>query len=354
MEGADRAAARVVQRAERLCSEHDEERLMRIALIEELRRSVAFGPYVWAVTDPETEVGSSPLADVPEHVMAGLPRLIRLRYLTAINRWTSLEGAESLVRATKGDPERSLLYRDVLADLGVGDVASVCCRDGNGCWGWLDLWRSAVDPPFSERELDLLAAWAVPVTAGLRRCLARSFALSAAVPERVGPVVLVLSPDLTVKAQTPQTDQYLRDLLPPDADRRPVPAGAYNVAAQLIAVEAGVDHHPPTSRVRLRDGVWLTFRAARVESGAPSNEQDIAVSIEPASPAERRALFARCHALTPRETELLALLVDGADTRTLADRLFVSQHTVQDHLKSIFAKTGTNNRRTLLVRVAGR
>jgi len=33
--------------------------------------------------------------------------------------------------------------------------------------------------------------------------------------------------------------------------------------------------------------------------------------------------------------------------------MFVSQHTVQDHLKSIFAKTATRNRRTLLARALG-
>ena len=33
--------------------------------------------------------------------------------------------------------------------------------------------------------------------------------------------------------------------------------------------------------------------------------------------------------------------------------MFLSQHTVQDHLKSIFAKTSVHNRRTLLARVLG-
>jgi DNA-binding CsgD family transcriptional regulator len=65
-------------------------------------------------------------------------------------------------------------------------------------------------------------------------------------------------------------------------------------------------------------------------------------------------LYARSHGLSARESELLDLLVEGADTRSLADALFISEHTVQDHLKSIFAKTGTNNRRTLLTRVTGR
>jgi DNA-binding CsgD family transcriptional regulator len=33
--------------------------------------------------------------------------------------------------------------------------------------------------------------------------------------------------------------------------------------------------------------------------------------------------------------------------------MFLSGHTVQDHLKSIFAKTGTRTRRTLLSRALG-
>jgi DNA-binding CsgD family transcriptional regulator len=33
--------------------------------------------------------------------------------------------------------------------------------------------------------------------------------------------------------------------------------------------------------------------------------------------------------------------------------MFLSEHTVQDHLKSIFAKTSTHNRRALLSLVLG-
>ena len=341
-------------RIERLCADVDEERPLRIALVDELRRLAPFGSFVWAVTDPVTEVAIAPLADVPGEAVAALPRLIRLRYLTTVNRWTSLDArALSLHRATSGHLERSLLHRDFLAGIGVGDVATVVFRDQHGLWGWLDLWRDAADPPFCDRELDRLTSVTTPITAALRRCLALTFGQPATVPERPGPIVLVLSPALEVTAQTPRTDDYLRALLPPDGDRRPIPAGAYNVAAQLLAVEDGVDDHPPTSRVRLRDGVWLTFRAARVESDRPTADQDIAVSIEPCSPAERLDLFARTNALTPRETELLDLLVAGADTKAVAEGLYMSQHTVQDHLKSIFAKTGARTRRILVGRVAG-
>ena len=33
--------------------------------------------------------------------------------------------------------------------------------------------------------------------------------------------------------------------------------------------------------------------------------------------------------------------------------MFLSRHTVQDHLKSIFAKTSVHSRRALLARVVG-
>jgi DNA-binding NarL/FixJ family response regulator len=49
----------------------------------------------------------------------------------------------------------------------------------------------------------------------------------------------------------------------------------------------------------------------------------------------------------------LTLLAAGSDTRDLARRMFLAESTIQDHLKGIFAKTSTRNRRTLLSRALG-
>jgi DNA-binding NarL/FixJ family response regulator len=65
------------------------------------------------------------------------------------------------------------------------------------------------------------------------------------------------------------------------------------------------------------------------------------------------AVFARGPAGRPRETGLLHQLVTGADTRDIARHMFVSEYTVPDHLKSIFTKTATRNRRALLARALG-
>jgi DNA-binding CsgD family transcriptional regulator len=170
-----------------------------------------------------------------------------------------------------------------------------------------------------------------------------------------GPVVLLLSPDLAVRAQTPQTQRYLRVLVPPEAeDQAPVPAGAYNVAAQLLATEAGVDDSPPLARVHLVNGRWLTLRAAWMDdAGQAPEERDIAVSIEPSTAGDRVSVFARACGLSPRETELLRHLTGGAGTRDVARRMFVSENTVQDHLKSIFDKSAARTRRALLARALG-
>jgi DNA-binding CsgD family transcriptional regulator len=326
-----------------LCERIDDARELRLSLLEELRRLVPFDAFAWLLTDPDSEVGAAPIADVP--CLPELPRLIRLKYATEINRWTQQAGPVACLQAvTNGHLEQSLVWRELLADYDVSDVASIVFRDRFGCWAFLDLWRSA--GVFTDDQARVLAEHVGGITAALRRCTLRTFSRPSNTRDRhpwPGPIVLVLSDQLEVQRQTPETERYLRALVPPDDARPPIPAGAYNVAAQLLATEAGIDDHQPAARVHLEDGGWLALRAARIGD-------DIAVSIERASPTERLDLFRRAAGLTARETELLNLVATGADTRAIAEHMFLSEHTVQDHLKAIFAKTGTTNRRDLVAR----
>ena len=345
--------ARARDRIAQLCRSGADARTLRLEALAIIRQAVGFDAYAWLITDPETSVGSSPLADVP--CLPELPQLIRLKYLTAVNRWTGLpRGAVSLAGPTGGDLSRSLMWRELLCRYQVSDIASSVYRDRFGCWGFLDLWRIQA-PPFPAADIELLGHIAGPVTAALRHSPAATYAPGTTVgPLPAGPVVLLLSAALDVRAQTPQTQRYLQILVPrDDEDQAPVPASAYNVAAQLLAAEAGVSDNPPLARMHLADGRWLTLRAARMGTAQPAQERDIAVSIESAAPGDRISVFARASGLTPRETELLHHLVSGASTQDISRHMLVSEHTVQDHLKSIFAKTAARNRRILLVRALG-
>jgi DNA-binding CsgD family transcriptional regulator len=345
------AAAR--DRIERICSSPVDERLLRLQLLAEIDRAVGFDAYAWLLTDPVTTVGTAPLADVP--CLPELPELIRLRYLTALNRWTALapDPVALLRQATEGELSRSLVWRDLLSRYGVSDVASVAFSDRYGCWSFLEVWRTG-GRFFRPAESAFLRSLVPPITGSLRAAQAATFAAAAPRPRSLeSPLVLLLSPRLEVLRATPATEPSLRRLLPRDDGGPPVPASAYNVAAKLLAVEAGVDDHPPTARVHLTDGPWVTVRAARLDGAGPEAARDIAVTIEESTAGDRLLLFALSIGLTEREHELLGCLAEGGDTRQVAGRMYLSVHTVQDHLKSVFAKTGTHSRGSLLARALG-
>jgi hypothetical protein len=48
-----------------LCRAGADARTLRLQVLAALRRVIGFGAYVWLITDPQTSVGSAPLADVP-------------------------------------------------------------------------------------------------------------------------------------------------------------------------------------------------------------------------------------------------------------------------------------------------
>ncbi len=329
-------------------------------MLSVLGEVIDFGAYVWLLTDPVSAVGVAPLAEVP--CTSELPVLIRAKYATPINRWTALlsqaRPVALLAEAVSGDLAKSLVWREVMSRYGVADVASAVFADQYGCWGFLDLWRDGTRGPFTADDAEFIASLAAPLTSALRHCQARTFVKPAAAQRHdAGPVVLTLDDDLRIISKTAASQAWLNVLLPPDPGERVIPASVYNVAAQLLAAEEGLDHHPPRARTHLADGFWLTLRAARLsrdhERSAPVGNATLVVTIEEASAVERLDLFGRAFALTAREKELLGLLATGNDTRAMARRMSLSEHTIQDHLKSVFAKTGARNRVTVLSRALG-
>ena len=108
--------------------------------------------------------------------------------------------------------------------------------------------------------------------------------------------------------------------------------------------------------VEVSDGSELTIEtggAAKATTG-PFGPAVMAILREVAGPSDQRVEeFASLHQLSPREQDVLRLLVQGHNTTGLANRLGISPHTVRDHLKNVFKKTSTRSRSELLSALAG-
>jgi len=347
----------LADRIERLAAQGPGVKAFREQVLAEIARVVPFDAHVWLLTDPVTRVGTSPLADVPMMPWSDLPRLGRLRYTTRVSRWADLmdEGRSValLTEETDGELSRSALWDELLQGYGIVDVASMALWDRYGCWAWLDLWRCRPAPPFTATEAATLRGVAGAITRGLREAQARTFADDAEPLRLGGPAVVELDTDLRVRSRTTWAQDALLRLNPPDEPMPPIPAAVYNVAAALVAEESGAPVGPPRSRTHLGAGRWVTLRAARIAPDEFRTEDGIVVTIEPSTADELREVLALAHGLSPREREVLDALATGADTAGIARTLFLSEHTVNDHVKAVLAKTGAPHRQALLARAAG-
>jgi DNA-binding CsgD family transcriptional regulator len=77
----------------------------------------------------------------------------------------------------------------------------------------------------------------------------------------------------------------------------------------------------------------------------------VAVIVERGDADRLAPLLMAAYELTEREKDVTQLVLQGETTSAIAARLFVSPQTVQQHLKSIFGKTGVRSRRELVSQV---
>lgn len=69
---------------------------------------------------------------------------------------------------------------------------------------------------------------------------------------------------------------------------------------------------------------------------------------DPADPVDPCALIAERFALSPRETDVLPLLLEGRTISRIQETLFISAGTVSTHIRHIYQKTGVDNRQELI------
>jgi DNA-binding CsgD family transcriptional regulator len=345
----ERERARCRDRLERLSESHlDCESIQREA-ITDLRRVIGFDRWCWVLADPNTLI---PLSGVAEHDYGpGVGRALELEYsgddFAAMDVFARrAKPAGSLNAETGGDLARSPRWDEVLRPFGIGDEAVVACRDAFGCWGWIKAYRDGGDPGFEDADLDLLADVAPYLGSVVRRRVTDTS--DTGVLEPSPPGVIVLNPDLSLVSSTVGAQAWI-DALPAAAlfaGWTLLPAQVYPVATLSRSRNAVTGAH---ALERAVDGRWVMIEAALLEGDGGGQ---IAVTLRGAAPAETFDLFCRAYAFTQRERDVAAAVVAGLDTRALTERLFISRHTVQDHLKSIFDKIGIHSRRELLAKLS--
>jgi DNA-binding CsgD family transcriptional regulator len=341
----DRCRERI-QRLSRSSLDHES---VQREVIADLQRVIGFDRWCLPQADPATLLPGLGIAD--HDYGPGLPRALELEYsgtdfaakhdVARRPRLTSSLGEE-----TGGDLARSPRWDEVLRPVGIGDLAAVACRDAAGCWGWIEAYRDASERPFSDDDLDLLAAAGPSMAVVLRR--------SVVDVRREGPDpsdppgVLVLDRDLRPVSRTDPASRWLA-LLPMAevfALWGMLPAPIYPAAT--LARSGDLSH----AHVTLHgvNGRWIRIEAAPLDG---DRDGDVAVTIRAASAVETFGLACQVNGLTPRETAIMRELAAGVGTREVARTLHVSDWTVQDHLKSVFTKLDVHSRREALSRLAG-
>jgi DNA-binding CsgD family transcriptional regulator len=138
---------------------------------------------------------------------------------------------------------------------------------------------------------------------------------------RLPPGMLVVGPDGKVKSRTPQAQRWLEPMF----EQRAVPDWLVECSVAGLAFEA-----QPLG-----------------EAG------DVAIMIQQATGTLLVPTFCDWYQITARERQIMHLLQDGRAPKQIARRLDVSVHTINEHLKAIYRKTGAGGRHDLMAAITG-
>lgn len=229
-------------------------------------------------------------------------------------------------------------HREFMAPrFGFGDELRAVFVSRGISWGALGVYRRQGDQPFSAGDVTQVVGAIGTVAQAIQRSLFRlPSGRDASGVMGEGPAILIVDKSDEVKQSTEAARSAIECLGGWDH-------GALPAVVLAVVARARTSHAPVTTRSLSDTGTWMSVRAAPLDGG----NDEVVVSVEATSRAAISQLALAAHGLTAREEEVALLVLRGLDTDALAAALHLSPHTVQDHLKSIFAKVGVRSRREL-------
>ena len=306
--------------------------------------------YYLGATDPETtlSMGAGVVHDLPPELCKPtwdyeflVPDYVKFADIARGPR-----AVADIHDATGGRPERSARWRDYAPASGFRSEVRSAFTAGGAMWGLAQFNRGGDSPRYSDAEKAWLERVAPVLARGLRQALVAQPANEPAVR---GPGVVLIDGAGGVVSATPEASAWLDELntaMPLVGDPAfplPLEAHAYVARVRSHAAEAAL-----LSRTRLRtqSGVWLLMHASVFQG-----TDQLALVIEPAKASDVAPLIVEAYGLTQRELEVTRAIARGLSTAEIAGQLFLSPHTVRDHVKAIFEKVGVSSRGELVARV---
>jgi DNA-binding CsgD family transcriptional regulator len=217
------------------------------------------------------------------------------------------------------------------------------------------LFRQRTAGPFGEKEARFVRAVAPHVANGMRAAaaieVARQGSRAEGVPSAPGVVVVDARRRITLRGG-PATVQ-LEDLADVGtAGGELMPYAVASVLAGLARDSNSMGPRPQHREVRAqgRSGHWYLLRAMRAEPDAAGDAPTVIV-IEPTSPRDPAVPLEQMYDLSQRQREVLLLVLRGESTKSIAARLGLSPHTIQDHLGVACEKVGVRGRKALLAKI---
>ncbi|KAF0963713.1 MULTISPECIES: helix-turn-helix transcriptional regulator [Rhodococcus] len=320
----------------------------RHAVLDAIRTRIPYDFALLGTVDPatliptcQTTIGADAL---PSHAVETAARLEYgpSPYANAIGKLARTPvGVQTIRDAIDGDIRHAPPYLEILEPMGMDDEIRFVVRGRDKlCWGAGVVIRGP-GRPFRGEEVRVLAGAARAIGEGLRLSLLRQ-APRVLTEVSGGPAVVIVGPDGEVESATAPAVEYL-DRIGDESGSRMVPAVFAAERLRNSGTAATV------TRARTIDGDWVVIRAGKLDGRGTAGR--VVVTLEPAGPAEIVSLLTALHGLTAREAEVLEQVLAGRTRVEIAHRLFVSPYTVQDHLKSIYAKTGVNSRQELVAQL---